>query len=94
MQQNNRIHSIPEILNPDEVSFYHEHVSVPSISVQSSLKPAKGNLYSARPFAIFQKYIITSKIMIIIAEMHKSEDMFLKWFKILTAHVLSRLLQL
>lgn len=45
MKQNNRIHSIPEILNPDEVSFYHEHVSVPSISVQSSLKPAKGNLY-------------------------------------------------
>lgn len=41
MPQKNRIHSIPEILNPDEVSFYHEHVSVPSISVQSSLKPTK-----------------------------------------------------
>lgn len=41
MPRTNRIDSIPEILNPDEVSFYHEHVSVPSISVQSSLKPTK-----------------------------------------------------
>ena len=46
MLRKNRIHNIdfkhtPEILNPDEVSFYHEHVSMPSISVQSSLKPAK-----------------------------------------------------
>lgn len=41
MPRKNRIQSIPEILNRDEVSFYHEHVSVPSISVQSSLKPAK-----------------------------------------------------
>ena len=41
MLRKNRIHNIPEILNPDEVSFYHEHVSVPSISVQSSLKPTK-----------------------------------------------------
>ena len=41
MPGKNKIQSIPEILNPDEVSFYHEHVSVPSISVQSSLKPSK-----------------------------------------------------
>ena len=41
MLRKNRLHNIPEILNPDEVSFYHEHVSMPGISVQSSPKPAK-----------------------------------------------------
>ena len=54
MPRKNRIQSIPEILNRDEVSFYHEHVSVPSISVQSSLKPAKREctVQYWRPFTI------------------------------------------